>query len=70
MLVGVSEQDGDDADDSLSELAAVSYTHLWHDNNVILKSWDVDKVSNVFGNGRNISENKTMPNMHLSLIHI
>ena len=36
----------------------------WHDNNVILKSWDVDKVSNVFGNGRNISENKTMPNMH------
>lgn len=21
----------------------------WHDNNVILKSWDVDKVSNVFG---------------------
>ena len=28
----------------------------WHDNNVILKSWDVDKVSNVFGNGRNISE--------------
>lgn len=36
----------------------------WHDNNVILKSWDVDKVSNVFGKGRNISENKTMPNMH------
>ena len=30
----------------------------WHDNNVILKSWDVDKVSNVFGNGRNISEIK------------
>ena len=26
----------------------------WHDNNVILKSWDVDKVSNVFGNGRNM----------------
>lgn len=36
----------------------------WQDNHVYLKNWDIEKVSAVFGNGRIITETKTVSNMH------
>lgn len=36
----------------------------WQDNQVFLKNWDIENISTVLGNGRKITETKTVPNMH------
>ncbi|MDD3796289.1 MAG: hypothetical protein PHE06_10045, partial [Lachnospiraceae bacterium] len=36
----------------------------WKDIHVLLKNWDIENVSTVFGNGKKITETKTVPNMH------